>query len=170
MTCQMAGQGNLFDLDTWCGRMYREPCQVTKEKTSKPSSQRSLRSSTRMRPMCLCLMGSGQSKDVSTMRWEDGALLGEYTMHSFGEQPSTLMRECSLGVHHNGVSESHLSQILEEEAHPKYFLSEKACRGIIRRAKEKNKPLPEELEQALNEQLQSKGTEADSLTTETATK
>lgn len=51
--------------------------------------------------------------------------------------------------HRNGVSESRLSQILEDSPHPRYFLSRKACMGILRRSKEKNKPLPPELESAL---------------------
>ena len=35
-----------------------------------------------------------------------------------------------------------LSQILEVRPHPKYYLSKKACLGILRRAKERGKPLP----------------------------
>ncbi len=74
------------------------------------------------------------------MKWVNGALLGEFTMRSFGEYPK-------------GVGDSHLSQILQEEAHQKYFLSAKACLGILRRAREKNKPLPKELEEALDNQI-----------------
>ena len=51
-------------------------------------------------------------------------------MHSFGEYP----RE---------ENESRLSQILEDRAHPKYCLSEKACAGILRRAEKRGKKLPE---------------------------
>lgn len=40
-------------------------------------------------------------------------------------------------------------QILEEHPHPKYFLTRKACLGIIRRASEREKPLPHQLRQAL---------------------
>jgi hypothetical protein len=54
--------------------------------------------------------------------WEtDGLSLGEYTTRSFGECPSVAV-------------ESRLSQILEDNPHPKYFLSAKACQGILRRA------------------------------------
>ena len=73
------------------------------------------------------------------MKWVDGALLGEYTMHSFGESP----RE---------ENESHLSQILVEEAQPKYSLSAKACRGILTRASRRGKELPEVLKEALERQ------------------
>ena len=85
-------------------------------------------------------------------RWETGALLGEYAMHSFGEQPSTLMEECSFPALPNGVSVSHLSQILEEDVLPKYSLSEKACLGILRRSERRGKELPKELKDALERQ------------------
>ena len=47
--------------------------------------------------------------------------------------------------------ESSLSDILEEigEVPPRYYLSEKACRGILRRARRRGKQLPNTLEQAL---------------------
>ena len=45
--------------------------------------------------------------------------------------------------------ESTLSQILEERPHPKYYLTRKACLGIIRRASERGKPLPPQLLAAL---------------------
>ena len=146
-------QLGLFDQDSWCGRMFQEPLVQTKEKTSKPSSQRSSGSQTQTLPMCLCLTrGDGQSQDAYTMRWADGQLLGDYTMHSFGEQPNGLMTECSLGEHHNGVSVSLLSQILVDSAPPKYSLSAKACVGILNRASRRGKELPAELKEALERQ------------------
>lgn len=45
--------------------------------------------------------------------------------------------------------ESSLSQILEDSPHPRYYLSPKACLGILRRAKVRGKPLPKRLEAAL---------------------
>jgi hypothetical protein len=60
-------------------------------------------------------------------------------MHSFGESPSA-------------VVESHLSQILEDNPHPKYSLSAKACQGILNRASRRGKKLPEPLENALRNQ------------------
>ena len=74
------------------------------------------------------------------MTWEDGALLGEYTMHSFGESPKE-------------ENASRLSQILEDSAHPKYYLSAKACQGILNRAEKRGKELPEVLKTALMEQI-----------------
>ena len=77
------------------------------------------------------------------MKWVNGALLGEYTMHSFGVYP----RE---------ENESRLSQILEDSPLQKYCLSEKACRGILRRAERRGKKLPEQLEKALIQQSASR--------------
>ena len=42
-----------------------------------------------------------------------------------------------------------LSEILEEHPDEKYYLSEKACLGILRRAEERGKPLPDGLRQAV---------------------
>lgn len=88
-------------------------------------------------PLFLFLKKDGQPADVS---WEtDGALLGVYSMHSFGECPR------------DGV-ESRLSQILEGNPHQKYYLSAKACRGILNRAARRGKDLPEALRKALEAQ------------------
>ena len=45
--------------------------------------------------------------------------------------------------------ESTLSHILQGEVQEKYFLSQKACQGILTRAARRNKKLPEVLEKAL---------------------
>ena len=83
--------------------------------------------------------GGGNTTDACTTGWVNGALLGDYTMRSFGECP----RE---------ENESHLSQILQDSAHQKYSLSEKACAGILRRAKKRGKELPKVLKDALEKQ------------------
>jgi len=53
------------------------------------------------------------------------------------------------GVSPKEEHESSLSQILEDSLHPRYYLSPKACLGILRRAKVRGKPLPKRLEAAL---------------------
>lgn len=53
------------------------------------------------------------------------------------------------GVSLRDAKESILWQILEEHPHPKYFLTRKACQGILRRAAERGKPLPNQLQQVL---------------------
>ena len=45
----------------------------------------------------------------------------------------------------SGAAGSILWSILEERPHQKYFLTRRACAGIIRRASERGKPLPEQL-------------------------
>lgn len=140
MTDRMEGQVAWSDLGLWSGKMFQEPSQATKEKTFKRSSRKSSGSATPKLPMCLCLTReSGQNQDVYTMNWEDGALLGEYTIRSFGEFP-------------NEENASRLSQILEDLPHPKYSLSAKACQGILTRAERRGKMLPKELEEALRVQ------------------
>ena len=79
--------------------------------------------------------------------------------HSFGEQPKWLMDECSIEEPRNGVSVSRLSQILEALAHPRFYLSAKACIGIINRAEKRQKQLPEILKEALMEQIRRSDTE-----------
>lgn len=71
--------------------------------------------------------------------WQtDGLSLGGYTQQSFGVAPKD-------------VIECRLSQILEDKPHPRYCLSEKACRGILKRAEKRNKTLPTVLKEALEQ-------------------
>lgn len=49
----------------------------------------------------------------------------------------------------SGGSACLLSAVLEPHVHPKYFLSQKACQGILRRAEKRGKELPEILQHAL---------------------
>ncbi len=137
MTEQMDGQECLFDLDTWSGRTSPELSAPQTEKISEPSLKKQRVSSIKT-PLYLDLrQENGRLREPS---WETGgALLGEYTMRSFGEYP-------------NAVRESRLSQILEDTPHPKYCLSAKACRGILNRAAKRGKELPEILREALEGQ------------------
>ena len=139
MTNKEAEQVSLFDLDTWSGKMSPEPSVPTKEKTSQRSSKKQSKLPTRKLPMCLYLRKGGLQADAS---WETtGVLLGEFSMHSFGESPK------------DGV-ESHLSQILEVNPHRRYCLSAKACQGILTRASRRGKQLPEMLRVALEQMIE----------------
>ena len=133
---QVGEQISLFDPDSWSGKMSPEPSVATKERTSEPSSKKRQKSQTKM-PLFLDMRESGTSQDGFWV--EGGPLLGEYTMHSFGEYPKE-------------ERESRLSQILEETPHPKYSLSAKACQGILRRAEKRGKELPSILQKALERQ------------------
>ena len=139
MTFKAGEQVQWCDLDGWSGKMSPELLAVTEEKTSQPSLKKRSKSSNRKPPLFLCLTRDGLQQDACPMWTENGALLGEYTMHSFGECP-------------NAAAESRLSAILEENPHPKYYLSAKACAGILRRAERRGKELPEPLKTALIKQ------------------
>ena len=67
---------------------------------------------------------------------------GGYLMRSTGESP-------------NAENVSTLSQILQAGAPEKYYLSPKACLGILRRASARGKELPELLRKALERQAAS---------------
>lgn len=57
----------------------------------------------------------------------------------------------SIGVSPSAAVESTLWQILEADAPEKYYLSAKACAGILRRAERRGKTLPKMLREALEE-------------------
>ena len=66
----------------------------------------------------------------------DGLWLGDSLMLNIGEFP-------------NAEKESLLSQILEDNVPQKYYLSARACQGIMTRASRRGKPLPDILRQAI---------------------
>ena len=150
MTDQLDGQVGLFDQDTWSGRTFPEHsvAEAQKGQTLPQSSRKSSKSANRQ-PLCMCVYPTedGQNPGAITLKMVPGALLGEYTTHSFGESP----RE---------ENASRLSQILEDSPRPKYSLSEKACMGILNRAARRGKELPAELKAALIAQSASKVTES----------
>ena len=113
------------------------PSPQTKGVTSKPSSKQSSASLSRT-PRCLCL--KRHDGPMPTFTWEtDGALRTELLTHNTGESP-------------NAAVESTLSQILQAEVPEKYYLSQKACLGILRMASARGKELPEVLRLALERQ------------------
>lgn len=142
MTVYEDGQVSLFAQDSWSGKTCLEHSLPTEEKISGRSSRKRSGSSSRKPPLFLCLRQDGPQADASWVT--DGALLGVYSMHSFGECPR------------DGV-ESRLSQILEAEPHWKYYLSAKACQGILNRAARRGKDLPEALKASLLMQSESGG-------------
>ena len=135
---QMPDEGyqiTLADLDTSFGKMCREPSAPQMERTSARLSRRSSVSRT-IPVMCLDLT-PGAGNLLGLPFWElNSAWLGESWMLNTGESPSAAVV-------------SSLSQILEDSPHPRYYLSRKACLGILRRAKARGKELPEQLKEAL---------------------
>ena len=142
MIGELDGQVTWFDLDSWYGKTCQERFQAETRKgqTSRPLSKKSSKSAN-LTPMCISVSRiNGQKPDAITLRMADGLLLGDYTTRSFGESP-------------NVAVESRLSQILEDCALPKYYLSATACEGILRRAAKRGKELPTALRQALENQV-----------------
>lgn len=148
----MEGQMSLFGPDSWSGKMSPERSVPTKEKTLGSSSKKRQGSKTRM-PLFLDLRTeNGVPADAS---WAMGIpSVGGYSTYSIGESPTSVMMECRLNSEHRrGVGESRLSQILTPSGvQQKYYLSEAACQGILRRAENRGKELPTILKKALENQ------------------
>ena len=129
-------QIDLFeDQDSLFGKTCKELSPAQTEKTSDAYLKKSAKSQTQS-TMFLNLKG-GKTAELS---WEKvSPSHGDLWMHNFTVSPSA-------------VKESALSQILEEKPHTRFYLSKKACEGILRRAKERGKVLPEMLKEALENQ------------------
>ena len=135
------------NLTTVSGKMSRAHSHPTEGMTSKLSSKQ-LSELKKKGSRCLRLrITDGQKR---TYIWEtDSAWLTEFSTLNTGASP-------------NVAQESTLSQILMAEVPEKYYLSPKACLGILRRASARGKELPEVLKKALERQ-------ADGLTLEVVT-
>lgn len=152
MKKQIEGQINLFNTETpedsLFGKMSKELSAATREEISQQSLLSVSESKSRKLPIFLYLNTDGPTQELS---WETAFLsLGESTTLSFGVSPkdgnaslwSPTTMDCL-------PQESCLSAILESEVDPKYFLSQRACLGILTRATRRGKELPMELREAL---------------------
>ena len=114
----------------------------------------------------LCLKAENGCPQVASLETH-GALHGEPTMPSIGESHkggeeypfcADSMIQMQLKSCFNTSEKpttprpSKLSDILETDPDPRYFLSAKACLGILRRAEERGKELPDLLERVLRKQ------------------
>jgi len=95
---------------------------------------------------------SGKTSPVFCPAQEDGTLvpsLGRWGNSGMGS-PTECLTLNTLESPSEGV-ESLLSHILQgtQDVQPKYYLSQKACEGILRRAEKRGKTLPNALRQAL---------------------
>lgn len=116
------------------GKMFPERSQATKVKISDPF-WKNLQESGKLMFQSLDLRTkSGQRQDLSQEM--DGVLRGELSTLNFGESPSVAV-------------ESRLSWILEDNVPERYYLSARACQGILNRASRRGKALPEILHTAL---------------------
>ena len=119
--------------DSLFGKTSPEPSAVTKARTSASSARSSSKSSSR-EPLCLRFhKKDGPTQTVIAVT--DGALLTEFLTLNTGESPSVAV-------------ESTLSSILQADVPERYYLSAKACEGILRRAERRGKQLPPMLKEA----------------------
>ena len=128
-------QLSLFDesiLDSLSGKTYPARSVQTADLILKPCSKKSCKS-----PF-LYLNTAGATPAWLTV--ETVSFVGGLSTANFGAFP-------------NVVKESFLSQILQDDVPPKYFLSPRACTGILRRLRNQNVTPPPELLSALTEQL-----------------
>ena len=130
------GQLMLFVQDLEYGRTCQvvSPLEIPKEAIS----ERSLRRSSKLRNrtlMCLDLRpGAG---NLLGPYWEyDPPWLGQYGPLNTSACPRDATESC-------------LSSILQDSVPSKFYLTPTACLGILRRAKERGKPLPPQLDTAL---------------------
>ena len=167
----MEGQYSLLDPGTVYGKTCQEPSHQTAAKTSKRSLQSSSGSAKKTPLMCLCLTrASGPKPGASTTSWADGPLPIGFTMLNTGEcrsdgngsvywrtstasQPQNCCLTLNCGEEPRIAQPTKLSEILVEDADPKYRLSPRACQGILNRAARRGKELPPELKAALEEQI-----------------
>ena len=135
-TKNVDGQASLFAPDSPHGRtcLGSTPAAFRPARTSSRSSRRS--SALKNRTFMLLDLRPGAGNLLGPY-WEyDPAWLGPPGRLNTSECPK-------------GAVDASLSQILLDTVPSRYYLSRRACLGILRRAKERGKPLPPQLEQAL---------------------
>ena len=134
------GQVCLFAQDTYAGKMFQAPSARVRPRgrTSGSSSRRSVKLVAV--PFMSLDLTPGHGNLLGEYEWEilSPWLGGSWTLNT--------------GVSPREGRVSSLSAILEDSPPQKYYLSRKACLGILRRARERGKPLPPQLEAALKAQ------------------
>ena len=142
----MAGQVSLFGPDLPYGKTCpaASPADGTRGRGGKRrgrTSGRSSRRSSRLRNQRFMLLD---------LRSDAGNILGPY----WEIDPPWLGCDGTLNTSEcpKDAVESSLSAILQDSVPSKYYLTRKACLGILRRAEEREKDLPEQLELALKAQ------------------
>ena len=132
-----AEQLSMFGQDLWYGKT--SPAPLVQERQRAKTSESFWRRSSALNAIPF------QSLDLTPGA---GNLLGEFyweLISPWRGGASTL----NTGVSPRDAKGSSLSQILQADPPLKYYLSPKACLGILRRAFERGKELPKKLERAL---------------------
>lgn len=116
------------------GKMFQEPSAATGEKISEPCWKNLPGSQKQTLAFLDLRTESGQKQDI--LPEITSALHGGLLMLNIGESPRDAV-------------ESRLSWILEDNVPQRYYLSARACEGILSRASRRGKALPEILRTAL---------------------
>lgn len=133
-------QASMFDPECCAGKTFREPSPAESGKARTSGSSWKKRSELVYQEFMFLKITLGDGDILGQPYWE---ILSPYVGES-----STL----NTGVSPRVVRGSSLWQILEPHPHRKYFLSRKACLGILRRARKRGKVLPAPLHLALEMQ------------------
>ena len=131
----------LYDPDLWCGKTSPEPSPAgnRRGRTSGLSSRKLFELSSI--PYQFLDLTPGAGNLLGVFYWE---ILSPWRGASL-----TL----NTGASPRDAVASTLWQILEDRPHPRYYLTRKACLGILRRSSERGKPLPTALRSALELQV-----------------
>ena len=122
------------------GRTYQEPFPATTEKTSE-QSWKNLPAWSNQTLLFLDLRGGADGAKPEQSPETDGLWRGDSWTVNISEWPSA-------------ESVSLLSSTLEVNAPEKYYLSARACQGILTRASRRGKKLPDLLQTALLEMIE----------------
>ena len=133
-------QVSMFDPECCAGKTFREPSPAESGKARTSGSSWKKRSELVYQEFMFLKITLGDGDILGQPYWE---ILSPYVGES-----STL----NTGVSPRVARGSSLWQILEPHPHRKYFLSRKACLGILRRARKRGKVLPAPLHLALEMQ------------------
>ena len=137
-TRDLEGQESMFVPGLPCGKTCRGAGAARRTESPARTSGRSSNRSSGLKNRTFMLLD---------LRPGAGNMLGPYWEYDpawLGQSGRLNTSACP-----KGAIESSLSQILQAAVPSKYYLSRTACRGILRRAKERGKPLPPQLELAL---------------------
>lgn len=153
----MGVQISIFDLDLSFGKMSQELSQATTEKILEPSWKNFVESKKVVFQFLNLTTESGhiaeQSPATECLCVGDLWTLNtsEYLNAEKGSPLSWITGVTTQRTYY--YRESRLSEILQTDASEKYYLSAKACEGILRRADKRGKELPEVLKTALENQI-----------------
>lgn len=132
------GQITLFVQDGSAGKMSQEPSARARRNTRTSALSWKKLLELKAVPFMSLDLTPGHGNLLGESYWEIiSPWLGGSSMLNTGPAPL------------NGEGGSSLSQILQDSPPRKYYLSRTACLGILRRARERGKELPEQLKTAL---------------------